>query len=63
MPKRDGTWPKGKWPKTWSQKWWCSWSANIKLENSQNGMWCGKRKWNGNRWKNLGKQDLSSQEE
>ena len=49
MPRRDWTWPQGKWPRTWFKMWKCEWSKNIPFDEWKLNQGCGERKWEGNR--------------
>jgi hypothetical protein len=50
MPRRDGTWPEWKWPKTWEKKGNCEWAQHIEFSKWKWNQWCGQKKWLWNRW-------------
>lgn len=49
MPKRDWTWPQGKWPMTWHKMWKCEWWKHMPFSEWKWNKGCGSRKWEGNR--------------
>ncbi len=48
MPRRDWTWPQGKWPRTWFKMWNCEWAKNIPFDEWNLNRWCGfyRGEWN-----------------
>ena len=57
MPRRDWTWPKWEWAMTGHKMWNCvkNWEKWKDLEFARwiGNKWCGKRRWEWNRWKNI----------
>lgn len=61
MPKRDWTWPQGKWAQTWAKMWACNGSQNVPFNQWMSTRGCGQKRWMGNRWKHLNQQSWSSE--
>lgn len=57
MPRRDGTWPRWEWSMTGQKMGNCEKNGekwkNLEFARWRWNRWCGKRKWELNRWKNI----------